>query len=198
MFGDGTFVSSIAVGNFVPEVSYFGYAKKTARGIAWRTRLAMYKVVRNEEFVFSVVLAAINQAINNGIDVICASFGSLDTLINHKNALAIASFPAMEKRNSGCLFSRKCAWNPKVEASRMGLNMPLYEDYAVKSATSIACSVVAGAAALLKAKYPEWSPSAVRSVIMTTANPLDNSLKPIKDDDFLAEFAILIRHLIQV
>lgn len=108
MFGDGTFVSSIAVGNFVPEVSYFGYAKKTARGIAWRTRLAMYKVVRNEEFVFSVVLAAINQAINNGIDVICASFGSLDTLINHKNALAIASFPAMEKRNSGCLFSRKC------------------------------------------------------------------------------------------
>lgn len=59
----------------------------------------------------------------------------------------------------------------------------------MKSGTSIACSVVAGVAALLKAKYPTWSPAAIGSANMTTTSPLDDTMKPIRVDDFLAETA---------
>ncbi|XP_060674307.1 subtilisin-like protease SBT3 [Ziziphus jujuba] len=38
--------------------------------------------------------------------------------------------------------------------------------------------------ALLKAKYPKWSPAAIRSAIITTANSLDDAMKPIRDNAF--------------
>lgn len=96
--GHGTFVSSVAIGNYVAEVSYFGDAKEIAKGVAPRARLAAYKVIRNNGItVSSGLLAAIDQAIAEGVDIICASFGSLDSLQLHKNALAIASLSAMQK-----------------------------------------------------------------------------------------------------
>ena len=40
--------------------------------------------------------------------------------------------------------------------------------YSVLSGTSMSCPNVAGIVGLLKTWYPHWSPSAIKSVIMTT------------------------------
>ncbi|KAK4781420.1 hypothetical protein SAY86_015522 [Trapa natans] len=368
--GHGTHTSSTAAGNYVGHTSFFGYADGTARGMAPRARIAMYKVIWDEGRYASDVLAGMDQAVADGVDVISISMG-FDEVPIYNDPIAIASFGAMAKgvvvsssagnngpnlgtlhngipwvvtvaagtidrsfagtlilgngktivgwtmfpasaylndvpliynetlsacnlteslatvgygiivcentgsvseqinhiTNSGisgaifisddddlfesggmtcpgvvispkdshhvinyaktsslplasirfqetvvgtrpapaaALYTSRgpspydigipkpdvmapgslvlAAWIPNDETARIGTNLPLYSKFNIVSGTSMACPHVSGIAALLKAVHPTWTPAAIRSAMMTTADPYDNTLNPIRDN----------------
>ncbi|KAI3992839.1 hypothetical protein MKX01_021562 [Papaver californicum] len=74
------------------------------------------------------------------------------------------------------------AWSPVDSTAVRSVN------YNIVSGTSMACPHASGIAAMIKSHHPSWSPSAIKSAIMTTANVMDNTGRPILENptDFLA------------
>ncbi|KAL0438756.1 UNVERIFIED_CONTAM: Retrovirus-related Pol polyprotein from transposon RE2 [Sesamum latifolium] len=97
ILGHGTHVSSTAAGNFVHGISYSGYASGTAKGMAPRSRLAIYKLASSMEEGFYTldVIAAIDTVISDGVDILSLSIASSGAL--YEDPISITTFAATSK-----------------------------------------------------------------------------------------------------
>ncbi|KAH7576571.1 hypothetical protein JRO89_XS01G0111500 [Xanthoceras sorbifolium] len=94
--GHGSHTASIAAGNKVSRVSFYGMAKGNARGRAPSARIAVYKPC-DDSCSDQQVLAAFDDAIADGVDIITISLGGGYHQPFENDAVAIGAFHAMEK-----------------------------------------------------------------------------------------------------
>ncbi|RWR73337.1 subtilisin-like protein protease SBT1.7 [Cinnamomum micranthum f. kanehirae] len=99
LFGHGTQTSSTAAGAYVSGADYYGYAEGTAKGVAPGAWVAMYKVVyytETEDIAATDVLAAMDQAIADGVDIMSLSLGFKQSPY-YSDVIATSALSAIEK-----------------------------------------------------------------------------------------------------
>ncbi|KAK1379636.1 Subtilisin-like protease [Heracleum sosnowskyi] len=95
--GHGTHTASIAAGNHVKGASFYGLAQGTARGGVPSARIAAYNVCTPLGCPDDSLLAAFDDAIADGVDIITISIGPNKPERFEKDPIAIGAFHAMEK-----------------------------------------------------------------------------------------------------
>jgi subtilisin family serine protease len=97
--GHGTHTASTAAGSVVAEADYYGLAKGSARGGSPTSRIAVYRVCSRDGCRGSDILAGLDDAVKDGVNVISISLGSNSVLQPDflSDAISIGSFHATQK-----------------------------------------------------------------------------------------------------
>ncbi|KAL9244054.1 hypothetical protein vseg_017867 [Gypsophila vaccaria] len=97
--GHGTHVASTAAGAPVVNASYFGLAPGTAKGGSSSSRIAMYRVCSSIGCPGSAILAAFDDAIADGVDLLSLSLGASGGFAPDlsQDPIAIGSFHAVQR-----------------------------------------------------------------------------------------------------
>lgn len=93
--GHGTHTASTAAGNFVQGANVYGNGNGTAVGVAPLAHLAIYKVC-SSFCSESDILAAMDTAIDDGVDVLSLSLGGFSAPF-HSDNIAMGAYSATEK-----------------------------------------------------------------------------------------------------
>ncbi|EOA39736.1 hypothetical protein CARUB_v10008379mg [Capsella rubella] len=117
--GHGTHTASTAAGDMVRKASYFGQAKGLATGMRFTSRIAAYKACWAIGCANTDVIAAIDKAISDGVDVISLSLGGSSRPF-YVDPIAIAGFGAMQKN----IFVSCSAGNSGPSASTVSNGAP--------------------------------------------------------------------------
>ncbi|KAL1213989.1 Subtilisin-like protease SBT4.13 [Cardamine amara subsp. amara] len=94
--GHGTHTASIAAGNAVPDISFFGLGNGTVRGGVPAARIAAYNVCTDKGCPSDAILSAFDDAIADGVDLITISIGGVRRPFE-SDPIAIGAFHAMAK-----------------------------------------------------------------------------------------------------
>uniref|UniRef100_A0A8R7PAE8 Subtilisin-like protease SDD1 n=1 Tax=Triticum urartu TaxID=4572 RepID=A0A8R7PAE8_TRIUA len=93
----GTHTSSTVVRNFVTDASYHGMGAGTTAGIALGAHIAMYKVCNGHGCMQSAILASLEEAIKDGVDVLSLSLGGTTSISVDQDPISIDAFSAVAK-----------------------------------------------------------------------------------------------------
>ncbi|MQL99891.1 hypothetical protein Taro_032626 [Colocasia esculenta] len=95
--GHGTHTASTAAGSFVKGANVLGNANGTASGVAPRAHLAIYKVCTGGNCQASDILAGIDAAVADGVDVLSISLGGSPGFFIFNDLIAVGAFRAIKK-----------------------------------------------------------------------------------------------------
>uniref|UniRef100_A0A7N0T0A9 Subtilisin-like protease SBT1.1 n=1 Tax=Kalanchoe fedtschenkoi TaxID=63787 RepID=A0A7N0T0A9_KALFE len=134
--GHGTHTASTAAGNRIAGASMLRFANGTASGISPGSRIAAYKACWAQGCASSDLMAAIDRAVADGVDVLSLSLGGFPKPY-YGDSIAIASFGAVQKGvfvscsagNLGPLsssVSNTAPWIMTVGASSMDRHFPAF------------------------------------------------------------------------
>ncbi|KAI3803335.1 hypothetical protein L1987_31485 [Smallanthus sonchifolius] len=95
--GHGTHTASTAAGAVVKDAGFFDFATGEARGMAVKARIAVYKICWSAGCYDSDILAAMDQAIDDGVHIISLSVGATGYAPQYyRDSIAIGAFGAMQ------------------------------------------------------------------------------------------------------
>ncbi|XP_055821403.1 subtilisin-like protease [Solanum dulcamara] len=95
--GHGTHIAGTAAGAFVKGANVFGNAYGTAVGVAPLAHIAIYKVCNSDGCAEIDIIAAMDAAIDDGVDILSLCLGGRRKLPFHSDNIVLGAYSATER-----------------------------------------------------------------------------------------------------